>query len=262
MLDVIGGARVQTTLRAGLGAFVVAVSLALVAPAAQAAPPPTPTPQAEAKERPGIQRLDFKTTGTTGEKALRAALVMKNSKDKKDRHMDWRAAKKYFDKHTTWRDDFAAGYIGAGGELDNAAASTKKRLKKRYDDKMSALAKIADPSARGGTNCQGVTKDVKYSKKTERSEVWLDSCDTNDLIVRWGGCSLAMGWVTGRLKGWYQAIPGMFGSICGQKALAITAAKSNSRFGAIKYYYTRVARVGGNGMVDGQLRITVTIYSQ
>lgn len=258
----------RSTLRVGLGALVVSVSLALVVPPAHAAPPPTPGPAAAARPLPvggssGTTHFDFTTTGTTAEKALRAALVMKNSKDRKKRHLDWRAAKKYFGEHTTWRDDFAAGYVGAGGTLDHAATSTKTRLKKRYNDKMSSLARIAlSPQQRGGTNCTGTTKDVEYSRSTGRSETWLNSCDTNTLIAQWSSCSLALGWVTGRVKGWYSAIPGFFAMICGQKAAALGVAKSNSSVGAIKYYYTRVARVGGNGMVDGQLRIEATLYSQ
>lgn len=249
---------IRSTLRAGLGALVVAVSVALMSTSAQASPTPSPTPAptVEARATSGSTHLDFTTSGTTGEKMLRAAQVMKNSGNRKDRHMDWGDAKKYFGDHTTWRDDFAAGYIGGGGYLDNAAQSTKDRLKQRWADLSSARLPA------GGTNCQGSSKDVPYSSSSGRSEAWYNSCDTNTLIYRWGKCTAAMGFATARVKGWAAAIPGMFGLICGQKAAAISLAKDNSSVKAVKYYFTRVTRVGGNGLVDGQVRITVTIYSQ
>lgn len=202
----------RTTLRAGVGALAVAVSLALVVPSAQAAPTPTPTPAPAptASAAPDVQaratrtkHVDVTLSASQSEKVLRASLVMNHSNSG---HLDWAAAKKYFDDHTTWRDDFAAGAVGAGATLDNAAQSTKDRLKKRWNDMYVSPART--PLAkRGGTNCTGVTKDVKYTKDRGRSESWYDSCDTNAMINHYKTCTAMMAFAAIAALNYWAAIP-------------------------------------------------------
>ena len=247
----------RPVLRALIAALVVLLSVSLLSPAAQAGPK-QPMPQGGSD---GKTVYKVTTQGNVGEKMTVTSKALHKAGKKGSRHLDWRKLKKYFGKHTTWRDDFSAGYQAAGGTLDHASKSTKKRLKDRWTylglDPARAASRPMMPEA-PGTNCTGVTKEVKWDGN--RSESWFNSCDTNVILARWAGCTGVMGWITARVKGWYQAVPSAFGLICGQKALAVQTAKANSNVGAIKYYNYRIERL--NSKVEGDYYIRSTLYPQ
>lgn len=46
---------------------------------------------------------------TQGERITLTTKVWQKGMKKRYGHLDWSVAKKYFGKHTSWRDDFAAG---------------------------------------------------------------------------------------------------------------------------------------------------------
>jgi hypothetical protein len=175
-------------------------------------------------------------------------------------HLDWSDAKKYFGDHTTWRDDFAAGFQASGGTLDNAAASTKSRLKTRWNDAADPAVVRSDAQKKGGTNCTGVTKGVPYSGSTKRSENWYDSCDTNVIIERYSFCTLVSGYAIGKLKGYLNAIPPAVALFCGLSVADVVRAKSNSNVAAIKYYNYHIYSASGKSA--GQYYVDSTLYSQ
>ena len=249
-----------------LATAVAAVSLAFVAayPAtASPTPSPTPTttaqPQKQASSVSGEHVYSFTTKGNVGEKITVTSKVWQKAGQKKGR-FDWRAAKKYFGKHTTWRDDFAAGAQAGGATLDHASKSTKKRLRDRWNDMSSASAKIPlkAKAGGGGTNCKGVSKTVKWNGT--RSEDWYDSCDTNTLKNHWYYCTGAMGFATFASPSFWKAIPIVFGLICGQNISDISTAQANSSVNAIKYYNYRIERQ--NSPSEGQYYIRATLYPQ
>lgn len=257
----------RSILRTGLGALVVTASLALVAPFAQASPTPSPAPTSSPAAAPDVQakavrtkHIDVTLSRRQSEKVLRSSLVMNHSRSG---HLDWAAAKKYFGDHTTWRDDFAAGAVGAGATLDNAAQSTKDRLRTRWNDMYISPARTPLTAQRGGgTNCTGVTKDVKYTKDRGRSESWFDSCDTNAMINHYKSCTAITAFAAIITANYWAVIPGAIALGCKLNQGDVETAQQNSTVKAIKWYYSRVARVGGSGLVDGQVRITADVYSQ
>lgn len=251
-----------------LATSVATISLAAAAAlpaAASPTPPPAPAPTTQAApahpraQAPAGKKIySFTTKGNVGEKITVTSKVWKKAGQKKG-HLDWRAAKKYFGKHTTWRDDFAAGAQGGGANLDHASKATKKRLKKRWDAMGSSPLRTTDSAQRGGgTNCTGTSKSVKWNGK--RSENWYDSCDTNVLLRKWGACTGAMGFAAFAAPSYWATVPVIFGLICGQNILDIQTAQNNSSVHAIKYYNYRIERQ--NSKAEGQYYVRATLYSQ
>jgi hypothetical protein len=243
------------------------VSLAPVVPSAQAAPTPSPTcsPAPTASAAPDVQakatrtkQIDTTLSTSQSEKVLRASLVMDHSDSG---HLDWAPAKKYFGDHTTWCDDFAAGAVGAGATLDDAADSTRTRPRQRWND-MGVDPARTPLAKRGGTNCTGVTKDVKYTKDRGRSESWYDSCDTNTMIGHYKSCTGIMAFAGIAAANYWTLIPGAIAMVCYLNQNDVEVAQKNSNVSAVKWYYTLVGRVGGSGAIDGAIRITADVYSQ
>lgn len=61
---------------------------------------------------------------------------------------------------------------------------------------------------------------------------------------------------------YWATIPRAVALACYLNENDVEVAQKNSNVNAIKWYYSRVARVGGSGAVDGQIRITADVYAQ
>ncbi|MGI3782813.1 MAG: hypothetical protein ACRYG2_18800 [Janthinobacterium lividum] len=150
---------------------------------ATASPTPAPTP-AVVQKKSNSDHIYVTVTINAGEADYVRTATKLLRYGRNDTHLDWRKAKSYWGVHTTTRDQFVAGWVKAGGKLDNAAQSTITRLK-NYSWPNGNDRAMATPMK--APNCMGENKVTHPNSYTE--DHYYDACATTKIISLWSTCA-------------------------------------------------------------------------